>query len=144
MQRLERQSGTEVVIDVDRRWGSGALNVPLWQVVRDVADRGMKSILINSSEVDSMDSLGIGEFVAGFAVAESRGLQLQPLHANSCLRDILQSTQLISLFDSYEEESAGAASCGGGFRSRHRGAARRRFGVSAGPPSHHVSISYGL
>lgn len=112
MQWQERQCGTVVVIDVDSKSGSGAVNVHLWQVVRDVADRGMKSILINFSEVDSMDGLGVGELVAGFAVAESRGLQVKLLHANSCLRDILQSTQLISLFDRYEDESTGAASFG--------------------------------
>lgn len=110
MKFTERREGGVVIIDLKGKLTLGSGDVQLRQVIRDVLERGEKAILLNLGGVGYMDSAGVGELVASFTTAEASGAELKLLNLTSKVRDLLQFTQLISVFDSYSDEKEAIAS----------------------------------
>jgi anti-sigma B factor antagonist len=110
MKFTERREGGVVVIDLKGKLTLGSGDVQLRQIIRDVLDRGEKAILLNLAGVGYMDSAGVGELVASFTTAEAQGADLKLLNLTSKVRDLLQFTQLISVFESFSDEKEAVAS----------------------------------
>lgn len=110
MKVTERREGGVVILDLKGKLTLGAGDVQLRQVIRDVLDRNEKAILLNLGDVGYMDSAGVGELVASFTTAEANGAELKLLNLTSKVRDLLQFTQLISVFDSFSDEKEAVAS----------------------------------
>ena len=110
MKFTERREDGVVIIDLKGKLTLGAGDVQMRQVIRDVLDRGEKSILLNLGGVGYMDSAGVGELVASFTTAQAQGAELKLLNLTAKVRDLLQFTQLISVFDSYGDEKEAVAS----------------------------------
>ena len=110
MKFTERRDDGVVIIDLKGKLTLGAGDVQMRQVIRDVLDRGEKSILLNLAGVGYMDSAGVGELVASFTTAQAQGAELKLLNLTAKVRDLLQFTQLISVFDSYGDEKEAVAS----------------------------------
>jgi len=110
MKFTERRDESVVIIDLKGKLTLGAGDVQLRQVIRDVLDRSEKSILLNLGGVGYMDSAGVGELVASFTTAQAQGADLKLLNLTAKIRDLLQFTQLISVFDSYDDEKEAVAS----------------------------------
>lgn len=104
MKIRERHVDGVVIVDMSGKLTLGAGDVQLRQVVRGLLDRGEKAILLNMADVGYMDSAGVGELVASYSTAESHQAQLKLLHLSSKVRDLLQFTQLITVFDTYDDE----------------------------------------
>ena len=68
------------------------------------------NILLNTAGVTTIDSSGIGELVSGYTTITNRGGKLKLLNLPPKLEDILQVTQLITVFDVFEDEAAALAS----------------------------------
>ena len=64
----------------------------------------------NLAGVSAIDSSGIGEMVACYTTVTKRGGQLKLLRLSPKINDILQVTQLITVFDVFETESEAIAS----------------------------------
>ena len=110
MKFAERREDGVVIIDLQGKLTLGSGDVQLRQIIRDVLDRGEKGILLNLANVGYMDSAGVGELVASFTTAEASGADLKLLNLTSKVRDLLQFTQLISVFDSFSDEKEAIAS----------------------------------
>lgn len=110
MKFAERREDGVVIIDLKGKLTLGSGDVQLRQVIRDVLERGERSILLNLAGVGYMDSAGVGELVASFTTAEASGAELKLLNLTSKVRDLLQFTQLISVFDSFSDEKEAIAS----------------------------------
>ncbi len=106
----ERRVGNVVVVDLDGSLTLGAGDVQLRQVIRGLLDRGEKLIVLDFGRVRTMDSVGVGELIGAFSTAESRGASVKLLHLTSKIRDLLQFTQLISIFECYSDELDAVAS----------------------------------
>jgi len=87
----------------------GAGDVKLRELIHGSLDEGMKKLLIDLGGVSAMDSSGIGEMVAAYTTVAKGGGQLKLVHLSPKINDILQVTQLITVFDVFESEEEALA-----------------------------------
>ncbi len=73
-------------------------------------DAGAQKILVNLQSVSTIDSSGIGELVSAFTSASNKGAKLALVHLPPKVQDILQITQLVTVFDIYDDESEAMSS----------------------------------
>jgi len=110
MKWTERRNGDVVVIDLKGKLTLGSGDVQLRSIIRDLLDRDEKKILLNLDKVSYMDSAGVGELVASYTTASNREADLKLLNLTSKIRDLLQFTQLISVFEHFSDETEASAS----------------------------------
>ena len=82
----------------------------LRKTIRELADGGQKKIVLNLSDVDYIDSSGIGELVSAFTSVKNAGGELKLLHLTKKVHDLLQITKLYTVFDVRDDESAAVSS----------------------------------
>ena len=82
----------------------GVGDVALRQAVSEALEAGARNILVNLSGVTTIDSSGIGELVSAFTTAANRGGSLKLCTLPAKVSDILQITQLITVFEVFETE----------------------------------------
>ena len=110
MQLSERQVHGVTIIDV-----TGDLTVPdnpgaLRERVIALLHRGERRILLNVENLRHMDSSCLGEIVASYTTTASNGGILKLEHVGPHLRDLLHTTALDMIFESYDTESEAIAS----------------------------------
>ncbi len=88
----------------------GAGDVALREAVHEALGAGAKNILVNLGGVSTIDSSGIGELVSAFTTVSNRGGKLKLYKLPPKVSDILQITQLISVFDVFDDEDEAIAS----------------------------------
>lgn len=88
--------------------GSG--DVQLRDLIAQCLNDGKTNILLDMSGVSTIDSSGIGELVGSFTTVTNRGGRLKLLHLPGKVSDLLQVTQLITVFEVHENEAAAVAS----------------------------------
>jgi len=108
-----RESGNVAILDLIGRITIGEEAASLRETIKETLDGGHKNILLNLAEVSYMDSTGLGQFVGSFATVTSRGGQLKLVNLQKKLQELMQITKLITVFDSYETESAALRSFAG-------------------------------
>ena len=62
-------------------------------------------VLLNLDDCTGADSLGIGELISLHVSVSNRGGTLKLLHLPERLRDLLQATQLIVMFEIFDDEA---------------------------------------
>jgi anti-sigma B factor antagonist len=82
--------------------GSG--DIALRDSVIEALDSGSRKILINLKDVSTIDSSGIGELVAAYTTVTNRGGKLKLVGLPPKVSDILQITQLVTVFEVMESE----------------------------------------
>jgi anti-sigma B factor antagonist len=82
----------------------GLGDVALRDAVQKAVAEGHKQILIDLSGVTTMDSSGIGELVSTYTTVTNRGGKLKLLHLPPKIQDIMQVTQLITVFEVFDDE----------------------------------------
>ncbi len=75
-------------------------------MIRDLAAKGNKKILINLTDVSYIDSSGIGEMVSSFTTVTNHGGQLKLLGLTKRVKDLLQITKLYTVFEVFEDEAS--------------------------------------
>lgn len=88
----------------------GVGDVALRDAVSEALTAGSKKILLDMGGVTLIDSSGVGELVSSYTTATNRGGKLKLLNLPSKVADILQITQLISVFEIYDDEAEAIAS----------------------------------
>jgi anti-sigma B factor antagonist len=101
-----REKGGVTIVDIIGRLthidGSSALREKMCELVK----AGSKRILINMADVTSIDSVGIGELVAGFTHVASAGGEMKLVNLGKRVQRILQVTKLSTAFKTYEDEDS--------------------------------------
>jgi anti-sigma B factor antagonist len=113
MQTTTRQVGNVTVLDIRGRITLGEGNVMLREIVRDLAEKGGKAIVLNLGEVHYIDSSGVGELVKAHTTIRNQGGQLKLANLNQRVHDLLQMTRLSNVFDIEKDEASAIASFGG-------------------------------
>lgn len=88
----------------------GVGDVALREAVSQAVDAGSVNILVDLSGVTTMDSSGIGEMVSAYTTVSNRDGKLKLLHLPPKVADILQITQLITVFEVFDDEDEAIAS----------------------------------
>lgn len=102
-------NGVEI-IKLDGKITIGAGDQQLRDVIANAVANGKNKILLDLSGVTTIDSSGIGELVGSYTTATNRGGKLKLLHLPAKLNELLHVTQLITVFEVYEDEKEAVAS----------------------------------
>ena len=100
-----RQSGEVTILDLSGKITIGSGEEALRNTMQEILNTGAKKVLINMSGVTMIDSSGIGELVSAYTTATNRGSKLKLTNLPSKVSDILTITQLITVFDVYDNEA---------------------------------------
>jgi anti-sigma B factor antagonist len=93
------------ILDLSGKITIGAGDVELRRLVEEALAAGKTKILVNLKDVTHIDSSGIGELVACYTTVKRRGGQMKLENLPPKINDILQVTQLITVFDIYDNEA---------------------------------------
>ena len=111
MQLEQRIAGNVAIITVT---GDITLNkggdVLLKDKVQSLLQQGHKNIIIDLGGVSYVDSAGLGQLVHAYATTKNKGGALKLINVTKKLRDLLVVTKLLTVFDTYENETAALSS----------------------------------
>ena len=105
-----RLVGDVTVVDATGRITLGEGASVFRDMIRDLAAKGNKKILVNLADVSYIDSSGIGEMVSSFTTVTNHGGQLKLLSLTKRVKDLLQITKLYTVFEVFEDESSAVRS----------------------------------
>ena len=98
------------VLDLGGRITLGEGSVQLREAIRDLIGKGVKNTLLNLSDVNYIDSSGLGELVSAYTTSKNQGAALKLLGLTKKVKDVLQLTKLYTVFDIYDDEASAIAS----------------------------------
>ena len=98
------------IIELSGKITIGSGDVKIRELISTALDEGKAKILLDLSGVNAIDSSGIGEMVACYTTVTKRAGQLKLLKLSPKINDILQVTQLITVFDVYDTEEEAISS----------------------------------
>ena len=105
-----RTIGDVKVLDCAGKITLGEGTMAIRNTVREVLKNGGRKIVLNLAEVNYIDSSGIGELVSTFTTVTNQGGQLKLLNLTKKLKELLAITKLLTVFDTYDDESQAVAS----------------------------------
>jgi anti-anti-sigma factor len=105
-----RHNGGVTILDIAGKVTIGEGDIALRQAVRSELSHGHKNLLVNLSEVTTIDSSGVGELVSSYTTVTQQGGKLKLLNPPQKVGDILQITQLITIFEVFDDEENAVAS----------------------------------
>jgi anti-sigma B factor antagonist len=77
----------------------------LRDMINSAIQEGYKNILLDLEEVSYIDSAGLGELVSCNALVDAQGGDLKLVHLQKKIRGLLQITKLITIFETFEDET---------------------------------------
>jgi anti-sigma B factor antagonist len=98
------------VVQINGRIELGEGSAAVREVVRDLLAKGRKKILLDLSDVDYIDSSGLGSLVSSFTSVKNESGQLKLVYLTKKVRDLLQMTRLFTVFEVFDDESTALAS----------------------------------
>ena len=99
-----RQREGVTILDLKGKITIGVGDVALRDAIHQALDAGATKILVNLDDVSTIDSSGVGELVSAYTTVTNRGGKLKLVNLPPKVADILQITQLITVFDVYDDE----------------------------------------
>jgi anti-sigma B factor antagonist len=107
-----RQVGNVTILDISGRidigvplaFGEGASH-PLQDVIRDLAERGQKNIVLNLRDVAYIDSSGIGDLVASATTLRKQGGELRVVNPSMVVEKLLRVTRVDTIIDVKPDEA---------------------------------------
>jgi anti-sigma B factor antagonist len=108
--RIDKQVKNGVtILDLEGKITIGKGDVALREAVQQALAEGSNKILIHLEKVTTIDSSGVGELVSAFTTVTNRGGKLKLVNLPPKVNDILQITQLITVFEVYDSEDEALA-----------------------------------
>jgi anti-sigma B factor antagonist len=65
---------------------------------------GDSKFIVNLAEVSYVDSSGLGELVSSYTTVRNKGGDVKLLKLTAKIKDLLQMTKLLTVFDVYDDE----------------------------------------
>ena len=111
MKTVVRKIGNMMtILDLQGKITIGAGDVMLREHINNLLEQGERNILLNMAEITYMDSSGLGELISCYTSVTNRGGRLKLLNLIGKIRDLLHVTQLITIFEVYDNEAEAVAS----------------------------------
>jgi anti-sigma B factor antagonist len=105
-----RTVGDVHVLDISGKIVLGDATKNMRHTISDLLVNGGKKIVLNLTDVNYIDSSGIGELVRSFTTVTNEGKQLKLLNLTKKVRELLVITKLLTVFQVFENEQAAVAS----------------------------------
>jgi anti-sigma B factor antagonist len=100
----QRQYGAITIVDLRGSIDLGEASLTLRRTIRDLVESARTKIILNFSQVNSMDSAGVGELAGAYVPVKSKGGELKFLNPTKKVHDMLKITQLDKVFEVYIDE----------------------------------------
>ena len=100
-----RKKGDVVIVDFQGRLAVGVGEEMLPRLIEQLLNEGTRKILLNLSEMDYIDSNGLGELVQSLKTSKRFGASLRLLKPQDRVRKTLRLTNLLPMFSVYDSES---------------------------------------
>jgi anti-sigma B factor antagonist len=104
-----RDQGTVRLIALTGKITIGGGDVKIRELINTALEEGKSNIILDLGGVSAIDSSGIGEMVACYTTVAKRQGQLKLMRLSPKINDILQVTQLITVFDVFDNEEEALA-----------------------------------
>ena len=105
-----RTVGDVHILDCSGKITLGEGTMAVRNAVREVLKNGGKKIVLNLSDVNYIDSSGIGELVSSYTTVTNQGGQLRLLNLTKKIQELLAITKLLTVFQVYDTEQAAVSS----------------------------------
>lgn len=105
-----REAGRVIIVDLRGRLVAGTGDELLRDVINELLAEGWKQILLNLTEVEKIDSNGVGELVAGRKLARRFGSTLRLLVVPGRVHQVLEMGHILPVFRVFDNESEAVAS----------------------------------
>jgi anti-sigma B factor antagonist len=101
-----RKTDTDVVVmDIAGRLSAGESGMMFRGVFQRYISDGTENFLINLGSVSYIDSSGLGELITSHNSLRNRGGAVKLLNPTKRIRDLLQMTKLLGVFEIFEDET---------------------------------------
>jgi anti-sigma B factor antagonist len=97
------------IISLSGKITIGSGDSQLREVITNAMNEGKTKLLLDMSGVTVIDSSGIGELVGSYTTVTNRGGKMKLLHLPAKLNELLHVTQLITVFEVYDNEQEALA-----------------------------------
>lgn len=104
-----RREGDVIIADLSGRLVLGDAPATLRDLVDEALAADEKKVVLNVSGLARLDSSGIGELVACLKKAQAAEARLVLLQVKETVRRILDVSQVLPLFETYDTEDAALA-----------------------------------
>jgi anti-sigma B factor antagonist len=105
-----RTVGDVHILDCNGKITLGEGTMAIRNTVRETLKNGGKKIILNLSDVNYIDSSGIGELVSTYTTVTNQGGQLKLLNLTKKIQELLAITKLLTVFSVYQSEQDAIAS----------------------------------
>ena len=109
-----RKSDEVVLLDLSGRLTIGEPTLLLRETIRRFVADGSSKFVVNLGDVSYIDSAGLGELIATFTTIRNKNGDVKLLNLTSKAKDLLQMTKLLTVFDTYDDESKAVDALKGG------------------------------
>ncbi len=93
-----------VILDLAGRITIGEGTIVLRDRIQRMLEDGERKFLLSLTDVDYIDSSGLGELVSSFTTVRNQEGELKLLGLTRRVRDLMQITKLLTVFDVYDSE----------------------------------------
>jgi anti-sigma B factor antagonist len=100
-----RKEQDVAIVDFEGRLAVGVGDAVLPNIINELLEGGVKKILLNLSEMDYIDSNGLGELVQSLKTSKRYGASLRLLKPQDRVAKTLRLTNLLPMFSVYDTES---------------------------------------
>jgi anti-sigma B factor antagonist len=100
-----RKKGDVVIVDFQGRLAVGVGEEMLPRLIEQILNEGTRKILLNLSEMDYIDSNGLGELVQSLKTSKRFGASLRLLKPQDRVKKTLRLTNLLPMFSVYDSET---------------------------------------
>ncbi len=105
----ERKLNDVTVFDLEGRFVLGVDRQFKLHVTANI-EAGVRKIIVNLAKLDYMDSSGLGELISCYIYMQRVNGQIKLLHLSDRLSNLLVTTKLITVFETYDSEAAAISS----------------------------------
>ena len=105
-----RTSGNVTILDLNGSLIIGRSEESLRETVKQLIDEERRFLLLNLSEVPTIDSSGIGAMIKSFTSVKEVNGKLKVLKPSRMARQLLSITGLLSVLETYEDEKTAVSS----------------------------------
>ena len=107
-----RKVGEVTIIELKGKITIGAGDLQMREAIHAALAEGARKLVVDMSQVSTIDSSGVGELVGCFTTATHKGAKMKLMNLPAKISDVLTVTQLITVFDVYPTEAEAIASFG--------------------------------
>jgi anti-sigma B factor antagonist len=104
------RKGPVVIVELSGRLTMGDGSDTVEDFLQKLVAQGERAVLLDMAGVPMMDSRGIKSIVTGYTSLRNRGGHLKLLNLTPRVRQVLDLTRLLTVFEAFEDEAAAVKS----------------------------------